>query len=1794
MESDRPTLRGLHAGSSNPQCRPMPQATLSPTALRHWIGPIVGFVIVVILAVSALGAFPSSAQGSMPTATPSPTPTTAPVSSEEESLNPVQAAADAMDSGFADLPISTAPERQVAPVVAYNKNADEYMVIWTDDRSSPGRFDIYGQVVSAEGTLSGSEFIVAQDISADWNTDIAPRLAHNSNDNQYLVVWHENDHTHPDESIYSQLLSSSGERIGGMQTITSYTALRAVKDVAYNSTSNEYLVIWVDRQTWPRCIHGRRVTSQGVPTGSETVLSEGMSTTISMVYNKDSNEYLLVYCHWLGGTISDEMRAQRISGTDLSMLGGEIYLTADVPGGQWIPVVSHSTDTNEYLVVWVDHRNGDSDVYAQLVTAGGTLIGGNFPVVVAADEQTAPAVAYNTISHSYLVMWEDHRDAGISRIRALSVEWDGWIGDELVVSEASDWQRYPYVASGDRDTKLLAVWDDRRDTSEDIYGSLLFQDVSFRVESVTVFDSDGNELPWDALVTGGVILEARGTGDHPPTSVEARTTSLQSGRVETIPLQYDSTVDGTHIYGIKASGFVDPFDDLTVAAVVYEEEVFDYEVAEDFMEKLGVPEERRLGIAWGDGDEAQNRPPATMDYMRAAGYETVRVEMVDYPSASSDEFFAQNQADVLFYLGHGRHDDNYLYLEGIYSQARPEDIGDAWNDVETVVFFGCSVLDINDMNDWWGNKNSPGKKWIDEVPGPEVWLGFQHYAPVVGDPDEQGEEAAYGLAEEYAGGEGWVDAWRNATRFSLERPRFVGAVAIDLDPEECSYYYWKEFCGTILGKKVCLYTWEPVPCEDWDSSSLGLQGFMASPAEVHIYDQQGRHVGPNADGGVDTEIPGSAYWTPIVAGEETGDARRISIPTADLSQDYQLRLVGTGEGVIHFFLEIPDRSTGTLYRTAYISVPVTTGAEFALALEPGTDFALALDADGDGVFEGQVAPSELVSRALDLPVNLTLSGTAGRNGWYTSDVAATLSASTRPDLPPVVGLEYDLGAGWQSYQIPLVFTLEGTHTLRYRGVFTGTNYDVAQEVNIRVDETPPVVTIIEPAVLTYTSNSTFTVAYEAWDTISGLEAVTATLDGERVTNGQIVEVMFLAPGSHEIAVTARDLAGWETTQTRTIQVEEAVSDLICPSLTGPVTYVDSGYAPTCPGVSSEPGQLKLVDSQCNPIADARVNLRKANGGYITYKKTGADGVVDFNDHDGSAVPSLFEVDYHGGKYATAAGSYDTGAVVQTREYHLQFIGSDCAPIENARVNLRKANDGYVTYVKTDADGIAAFQVVPDAQMKLEVDYHGAKWLSEANTANVDIVLGTEAFRLRLIDSGGSPIENARVNLRKANDVYVTYAKTDGNGWASFDVVSDGDLKLEVDYHGARYATSPSTSHTPETVQTKAFSLRLIDSTGQPIENARMNLRKSNDAYVTYARTDVDGIASFEVVPGAQMKLEIDYRGAKYATPVTTITEDTQLEVQTQGLAMKVTDSTGQPLADARVNLRNATGSYVTYTKTDADGIAFFDVVPGAEMRLELDYHGATYMTDPVVVNGYVEVPVQTKSFSLRLIDSTGQPVENARVNLRKSNGAYVTYAKTDTDGVASLEVVPGAQMKLEVDHHGAKYATPVTTVTDNTQLEVQTMAFSLRLIDSTGQPIENARVNLRKANDAYVTYTKTGSDGIASFEVVPGAQMKLEIDYHGGKHATGVTTVDADTQLDVQTVALMVHVTANDVDLVNQRVDLLKADSGYVAYARTGTDGRVIFEVLPGAQHKVRCTYDGNTWISDVIIGPAEVSYDFA
>ncbi|MFA5787621.1 MAG: PKD domain-containing protein [Actinomycetota bacterium] len=586
-----------------------------------------------------------------------------------------------------------------------------------------------------------------------------------------------------------------------------------------------------------------------------------------------------------------------------------------------------------------------------------------------------------------------------------------------------------------------------------------------------MLNEDGSSiLPWDTLAGPAVYVEARiptlGTGR--PDTINALITAQQSGKNTVVPLSYQSTDGLKDIYRsqqLDVSQLVDRPTERTVAAVVNFAVEDEYDVAVNFMEILGVPSQLRRGIAWGMGSESQGRPPASTEFFKSAGYENARASLPGY--RGFDDFFVKNQAEVLFYIGEGWHRINRLLLldsagdvEKLWNDsASPEEVGDAWSDVETVFLLGCSVLDIDNLEGLAGSDyTSPGREWAEKVLGPDAWLGFQWEAPLVG--PQRGELAAYELAQRIALGPTWINAWRGATGWNIfpwPPHSFPTAVAIDLSGEG-DYFHWHPWIEELPDELQWLYTWERWPRSNWGTSSAGLEIAVASPVEVHVYDVVGRHVGPNATGGYDAEIPGSnSFVAPAMINDQNGEAKRVSIRPADVSSVYEVRLIGTAEGDFDLYAEIPDRSSGRLLGVAYIDIPVLQGTQFSLSLERDADLTLWQDQDGDGEFETPISPTSVSGRPLDLPVNLTLEGVATEYGSFESDVIATLGASSRPAPNPLTRLEFDSGAGWQTYGTPLVFSGPGEHLLRYRGLFADASYDTTQEVVIRIEQsnTPP-------------------------------------------------------------------------------------------------------------------------------------------------------------------------------------------------------------------------------------------------------------------------------------------------------------------------------------------------------------------------------------------------------------------------------------------------------------------------------------------------------------------------------------------------------------------------------------------------------------------------------------------------------------------------------------------------------------------------------------------------------------------
>src|SRR3972149_5105311 len=97
------------------------------------------------------------------------------------------------------------------PAVAYNSTNNEYLVVWWgDDNTAPlvdGEFEIFGQrIAGATGAELGGNDVRISDMGPDGDTSFdvgEPAVAYNSTNNEYLVVWEGDDNAAPlvDEEV---------------------------------------------------------------------------------------------------------------------------------------------------------------------------------------------------------------------------------------------------------------------------------------------------------------------------------------------------------------------------------------------------------------------------------------------------------------------------------------------------------------------------------------------------------------------------------------------------------------------------------------------------------------------------------------------------------------------------------------------------------------------------------------------------------------------------------------------------------------------------------------------------------------------------------------------------------------------------------------------------------------------------------------------------------------------------------------------------------------------------------------------------------------------------------------------------------------------------------------------------------------------------------------------------------------------------------------------------------------------------------------------------------------------------------------------------------------------------------------------------------------------------------------------------------------------------------------------------------------------------------------------------------
>lgn len=175
-----------------------------------------------------------------------------------------------------------------------------------------------------------------------------------------------------------------------------------------------------------------------------------------------------------------------------------------------------------------------------------------------------------------------------------------------------------------------------------------------------------------------------------------------------------------------------------------------------------------------------------------------------------------------------------------------------------------------------------------------------------------------------------------------------------------------------------------------------------------------------------------------------------------------------------------------------------------------------------------------MSTDLEAPVTTytVTEGTVGEGQYNKQDVRVSFTA-----LDTGIGVKntlYRLNGGEWIEGTEAVSGTEGRNVLEFKSVDKVYNEGAVQAVVINIDKTAPVITA--PDKIDIYHYEALQTRIEAYDSLSGLQEMTVTFDGNIVSADISIAPLTLTLGTHSIGVTAKDNAGNEASKTITVEV----------------------------------------------------------------------------------------------------------------------------------------------------------------------------------------------------------------------------------------------------------------------------------------------------------------------------------------------------------------------------------------------------------------------------------------------------------------------------------------------------------------------------------------------------------------------------------------------------------------------------------------------------------------------------------
>jgi hypothetical protein len=402
-----------------------------------------------------------------------------PTSTIEHKFIPGEAEPVSPQSPAAAQPIINWSYDQLQPAIALDSVLDRYLVVWQDYFGTGNDWRLYGRLVGSNGVPVAGQFLISGD---GTYARLAPDVVHNWPWSEYLVVW-EVDTPSSGHDVVARRINYDGTLLGAEIGVATSTYYDRNPVVAYSVYQNSYLVVWErrigDDEFGQYDIYAQRVGADGTLLGSALALDTGGNSQVhpAIAYNATTDEYLVVWQD-LYTTGDWDIMGRRVAGNG-ALLGSELSLEA--PGGaQTSPDIAYNSRHNEYLLVWEDQWGGlytDWDLKAWRLDGVGNQISWYMLSSDQANRRMNPAVSYAYNADEYLVTYEYEYSATDLDVWQTRLRWDGLIRQaEGVISNAYNIDEARPAVASDYASSSLVVWEDSRNlatTGVDLYGDLV-------------------------------------------------------------------------------------------------------------------------------------------------------------------------------------------------------------------------------------------------------------------------------------------------------------------------------------------------------------------------------------------------------------------------------------------------------------------------------------------------------------------------------------------------------------------------------------------------------------------------------------------------------------------------------------------------------------------------------------------------------------------------------------------------------------------------------------------------------------------------------------------------------------------------------------------------------------------------------------------------------------------------------------------------------------------------------------------------------------------------------------------------------------------------------------------------------------------------------------------------------------------------------------------------------------------------------------------------------------------------